>query len=125
MVIADSVVLSSWGLCSTTVLNHCFQPLCLIIPSALSRIHLQSDQKFAADEAMRKQRLLDSIASIDASRRAQLSDKAEAKANERADDDIYVAAWTQRTQELKQEEEAEVRAGGGVGERLGKQCLLK
>lgn len=75
--------------------------------SRLARDVAAAEERSAADEAARKQRIKDQLAAMDRSNKQQLRRKAEAKAAAVAEDALFVDAWQTRVKELKAEEQAE------------------
>lgn len=78
----------------------------------------EADQRAAADDAARKQRIRDTHAAIDVSRQAQLRAKAAAKAAEKAEEAEFVASWDNRVRELKREEDEEKMRKLATGKQL-------
>lgn len=63
----------------------------------------QAEAQGAADEVARRQRMKDSQANMNATNRAMLQAKADAKAKARADESGYAEEWSQRLKDLRQE----------------------
>lgn len=76
----------------------------------LARDVAAAEEKSAADEASRRQRIKDTLAAMDTSNQLQLRQKAEARRKQQAEEAEQVAEWSGRVKELKAEEEAEKRA---------------
>lgn len=77
--------------------------------SRMDRDEAKAAQASAADDSSRRQRIMDTMADLDASNRAQLAAKADAKARRRQDEAVGAQEWSIRLAELKKEEEQEVR----------------
>ena len=64
---------------------------------------MQAEAKGASDDAARRQRAKDTTASMNATNRAMLQAKADAKAQMRADESGFAEEWSMRLKELRQE----------------------